>query len=119
MPDPGTPTDICNWPDVPEFTLVSPAPGATGVSDSTAALVFSGTLFNQSSATDAIDLVASNGGQYVLETFNATNGGYSIQLPTLASGTKYTVNYVITNNNSGAAEACKTLSTTLGAFTTQ
>lgn len=118
MPDPGTPTDICNWPAVPEFTLVSPAPGATGVSDSTAALVFSGALYDRSDASESIVLVASNGGQYVLTTFNPTNGGYNVQLPTLTSGTKYTVDYVITNNGV-VAQACKSLSNTLGSFTTQ
>jgi hypothetical protein len=116
---PGTPTDICNFANVPEFTLVSPASGATNVSDTTSALQFSGTLFNQSNATESIDLVASNGTSSTLSTFNATRGGYSVPLPTLASGTMYTVNYVITNSGASVAGACASLSTKLGSFTTQ
>jgi hypothetical protein len=114
---PGTATDICNFANVPEFTLVSPAQGATNVSDSTSALQFSGTLFNQTGATESIDLVASTGASTTLTTFNATNGGYSVPLPALASGTTYTVNYVITNSD--ATGSCASWSDKLGSFTTQ
>jgi hypothetical protein len=114
---PGTATDICNFADVPEFTLVSPTQGATNVSDSTPALQFSGTLFNQTGATVSISFAGSNGTSNSLTTFNATTGGYSVPLPALASGTTYTVTYVITN--SGVTGACASWSMKLGSFTTQ
>ncbi|MGB6986900.1 MAG: hypothetical protein WBD74_13095 [Candidatus Aquilonibacter sp.] len=114
---PGTPTDICNSSAVPEFTLVSPAAGATNVADSTSALVFSGTLFNQTGATASIQLAASNGKSYSLTTFNATSGGYSVPLPALSAGTTYTVTYVIANSN--ASPACASMNSDEGSFTTQ
>ncbi|HTV93071.1 MAG TPA: hypothetical protein VMG98_10165 [Verrucomicrobiae bacterium] len=114
---PGTPTDICNGTAVPEFTLVSPAPGATNVAASTSALVFSGTLYNQTGAAESIQLAASNGKSYTLTTFNATSSGYSVPLPTLSAGTTYTVNYVITTSN--AAAACASMNNDEGSFTTQ
>jgi hypothetical protein len=117
MSTPGTATDICNFADVPEFTLVSPAPGATNVADSTSALTFSGTLFNQTGATESIKLVASTGATSTITTFNATNGGYSVPLPALVSATTYTVDYVITND--GVTGACASATSNEGSFTTQ
>jgi hypothetical protein len=96
MTTPSTPTDICNSSAVPEFTLVSPAPGATNVADSTSTLVFSGTLFNQSGATESINFGPANGSTtYSIATFNPTAGGYSVPLPTLSAKTMYYVQYDI------------------------
>jgi len=114
---PGTPTDICNGTAVPTFTLVSPAPGAIDVPDSTSALIFSGTLYDQTGATESIELVAAGGASHTLTTFNATNSGYSVPLPALSAETTYSVNYVITND--GVSGECASLSTPLGSFTTQ
>lgn len=114
---PGAATDLCNGTAVPEFTLVSPASGSMSVADSTSALLFSGTLYNQTGATEAIQVGSSSGAVYSLTTFNATNGGYSVPLPALMSGTTYTVSYVVTNN--AGAQACKTTKISEGSFTTQ
>jgi hypothetical protein len=117
MTPPGTPTDICNSSAVPEFTLVSPAAGETNVADSTSALVFSGTLFNQTGATESINFGPANGATtYTITTFNPTAGGYSVPLPTLSAKTTYAVQYDI---HATAGTGFCMMGLYKGSFTTQ
>lgn len=111
---PGTSTDVCNTAAAPLFTLISPAPGATGVSDATATLQFQGALYT--GGTPSIALTTATGTS-TLTGFTPTVNGYSVALPKLASGTTYTVNYVV--NVANAAPACATMTQNEGSFTTQ
>jgi hypothetical protein len=121
MTPPGTSTDICNGePPIPEFTLTSPAAGATNVSDSTSALVFTGSLFTRV-GQPSITLATSAGATQTLTTFNATSNGYSVPLPALSAGTTYTVTYVVqTLPAAQSSSACPSQeSVNEGSFTTQ
>ena len=115
---PGTATDLCNGTAVPEFTLVSPASGSMSVADSTSALVFSGTLYNQTGATESIRArCRQTEPSYSLTTFNATAADTMYRYQLWPAGTTYNVNYVITNN--AGAQACETTIVSEGSFTTQ
>ncbi len=117
---PGTSTEGCSGGGpIPAFSLASPAPGSTGVADSTPAMLFTGQTLTQD-GPPAITLTASNGKSYTLTTFNATATGYSVPLPALTAGTTYTVNYTIQVLPAGTQTACpQSLTSDLGSFTTQ
>ncbi|MGD0969320.1 MAG: hypothetical protein ABR949_13660 [Candidatus Aquilonibacter sp.] len=118
---PGVSTDACNGePPIPEFTLVSPASGATDVPVSTAALVFNGTPFTRV-GQPSITLSTAAGITQTLSTFNPTSNGYSVPLSALSPGTTYTVTYVVPVLPAGSQSSpcSSTESIGEGAFTTQ
>ncbi|HUA10145.1 MAG TPA: hypothetical protein VMA98_12835 [Candidatus Acidoferrales bacterium] len=116
---PGTATDLCNTQAIPQFSLVSPASGATGVPDSTAALLFSGTPYTNV-GPPSITLTSAAGATQTLTTFNRTNSGYSVPLPALSGGTTYTVGYVVALIENDTSSQCSPTETfNEGSFTTQ
>jgi hypothetical protein len=117
---PGTFTDICNGePPIPPFTLTSPTAGATNVSDSTAALLFTGTPYTVVGPA-TIKLSTAAGVTQTLTTFNPTSNGYSVPLAALSPSTTYTVTYVAQLVANGTQSPCSsTMSQDEGSFTTQ
>lgn len=118
MTTPGTTADVCSTQLIPQFSLSSPTAGSTGVPDSTAALVFTGTPYTVV-GPPSIKL-ASSAGTQTLTTFNATSNSYSVPLPTLSPATTYTVTYVVQTVANGTSTPCGyTSSFNEGSFTTQ
>jgi len=116
---PGGSLVSCYSQAIPAFTLTSPTAGSTGVSDSTAALLFSGTPYT-AVGPPSIKLSTAAGATQTLTTFNATSNGYSVPLPALMPGTTYTVTYVaqvIANDTQSPCDS--TMSQPEGSFTTQ
>lgn len=119
MTTPGGSIVSCYTQAIPEFTLVSPNAGSTGVSDSTAALLFTGTPYTVVGPA-SIKLSTAAGVAQTLTTFNATSNGYSVPLPSLSPSTTYTVTYVAQLVANGAQSPCSsTMSLNEGSFTTQ
>ncbi|HTV92775.1 MAG TPA: hypothetical protein VMG98_08680 [Verrucomicrobiae bacterium] len=100
----------------PASTLVSPAPGATGVPDSTSTLIFSSALETPFGAP-GIEVAFGTGDFYLTSTVTATASGYSVPLPALVSHTTYTVTALFTVPLSESS--CGTLPVVEGSFTTQ
>ncbi len=109
-----TPATLCSF-FLPQFTLVSPAPGATNVPDSTGAMTFTGTLMTQYGSPEI--KVTFGQGFYSTGGFTATASGYSVTLPPLNPATTYTVYYVV--DVATGTGPCTTVSIDEGSFTTQ
>ena len=120
MTPPGTSTDICSTQAVPPFNLASPTAGSTGVSDSTSALLFTGTLYT-AVGPPSIKLSTAAGATQTLTTFNSSSNGYSVPLSSaLSPSTTYTVTYVAQLIANGTQTQCSyTASVDEGSFTTQ
>ncbi|MGD0969321.1 MAG: hypothetical protein ABR949_13665 [Candidatus Aquilonibacter sp.] len=101
---------------LPPSTLLSPAPGAIGVPDSTATLLFSNALETPYGRPD-IQVTFGPEGFYETSAVTATATGYSVALPTLMAHTSYTViaMFTVATNNG----ACDVLPVNEGEFTTQ
>lgn len=113
-PTPGIYSCLVNGP--PPFTLVAPAPGATSVPDSTAALLFTGSLETWY-GPPAIKVTFGAQGWYVTYDFIATDTGYRVPLQPLLPKTTYTVYYLV--DVASGEGACDTLTLNEGSFTTQ
>jgi len=101
---------------VPPSTLTSPIPGATGVPDSTPALLFSNAL-ETPYGRPTINVTFGSQGFYYTDIVSATASGYSVALPALMPDTTYTV-YALFNVPSGDG-SCPTFPVEEGTFTTQ
>jgi len=105
----------CFGPAVPTFTLVSPAPGASGVAVTTTELTFSGTL--DTTSPPAVKVTAPSGSSYQTSVITPNGSGtYSVALPALHAHTTYTVYYVVPT---GESSPCNDLTLDEGSFTTQ
>ncbi len=102
---------------VPASTLISPAPGATGVPDSTSTLIFSNPLETPFGPPTTIEVTFGTGGVYETTTVTATASGYSVALPALAPDTTYSVSALFKVPLSESS--CGTLPVAEGSFTTQ
>jgi hypothetical protein len=111
-----TPPILCSFFGPPPFTLVSPAPGAANVPDSTEAMLFTGTLETQY-GPPGIKVTFAPQGFYLTDIFTATASGYSVVLPPLNAATTYTVYYVV--DVATGTGPCTTVSIDEGSFTTQ
>jgi hypothetical protein len=100
----------------PALTLVSPAPGAEGVPQTTNALVLSGTL---GTLGVSVKLSDPQGAQWETNVLAPTGADqYTVAIPNwfLAPVTTYTVAVVV---QTGESAPCNQLSLNLGSFTTQ
>lgn len=114
---------------VPQFFLVSPQPGSSGVPTTLGTLIFSGTLngtVQMSGPAGSVPigaLVAATpiptptpspgSGSQSINTF------FTASVPTLASGATYTVTETLTQWASTLPSCQQTVQQTLGTFTTQ
>jgi hypothetical protein len=101
---------------LPPSTLISPAPGAIGVPDSTATLLFSNAL-ETPYGRPGIQVTFGPQGFYETSEVQATANGYSVALPTLMAHTSYTVIAMFTVATDNGA--CDVMPVDEGEFTTQ
>jgi hypothetical protein len=114
-PTPTTSYYTCITSGPGPFTLISPAPGATGVPDTNVTLVFSGTPDTQYGPPSIV--LKSASGQYVLMNFTQiATSEYSVTFGALQPATTFTVYYAV---DTGESAPCNQLTLTLGSFTTQ